>query len=95
MQAVQCLADELRATGRAFDIQFSTGFHYQRSTAKLGYGFNDLAGGRHFRWIELTYGGAGTAYGYDIAKEPHASDPERDMQEVWWTKCGVEALLVH
>jgi len=49
MQAVQCMADELTATGRVFDIRFSKGFRYEYRTTKLGYGFNDLAGGRHFR----------------------------------------------
>ena len=93
MQAVQCMADELTATGRVFDIQFSMGFRYEYTTTKLGYGFNDLAGGRHFRWIELTYGTAGRAYGYDHV-ETHPNDPEQDMRLVWPMKCGVEALVV-
>lgn len=93
MQAVQCMADELRATGRVYDIQFSRGFRYQRTTAKLGYGFNDLAGGQHFRWIDLTNPDAGWGYGYETAVA-HPNDPEQDMQQVWSMKCGVAALLV-
>jgi hypothetical protein len=88
------MADELRATGRAFDIQFSRGFRYASTTPKPGYGFNDLAGGRHFRWIELTIGTAGTAYGYELNVSPHPNDPEHDMHEIWWTKCQVEGLLL-
>jgi hypothetical protein len=94
MEAVQCMAGELEATGRAFDIQFAKGFRYRRTIPKLGYGFYDLAGGRHFRWIELSLGGGETAYGYHLSRWAHTNDPEQDIQETWWARCRVEALLV-
>ena len=88
------MADELRATGRVHDIQFSRGFRSEYTTTKLGYGFNDLAGGRHYRWIELTYGTAGGSYGYDIVTA-HPNGPEKDLHQPWSMKCGVAVLVIY
>lgn len=93
MQAVQCMADELRADGRAFDVRFAQGFGYRRTHAKLGYGFRDAAGGRHYTWKELIPYQAGGC-GYDGRKEYfEATDPSHTVRRAWETKCHVSPAL--
>ena len=95
MQAVQCMANELRADGRAFDIRFSRGYSRDLTNPKLGYAYRDLAGGRHYIWIEISPNGDGS-YGY-FAVPPTllmTNDPAREVWWAWTTNCRVEVVLV-
>ena len=94
MQAVQCMADELKAHGRAFDIRFSRGYRRDRTSARLGYGFRDTVGASHYTWKELIpYRSAG-GYGYDgWAEYFEPRDPAHNVRTVWETKCRVSAAL--
>jgi hypothetical protein len=93
-EAVQCMADELKANARAFDIQFSHAYRRDRTSAKLGYGFRDPSGARHYTWKELIPYPSGGGYAYDGWIEYFEPlDPAHEVKTVWETKCRVSAAL--